>query len=73
MAERIAPDQISPKSGVGYPGVPSAANVNVKPDANGLVTRPELENFGLAMIGGGKTSGAAHPFGGYLRQAITAP
>lgn len=62
LAERIPPKQVSPETGVGYPGVPSAANVKVKPDNFGLVTRPELENFGLAMIGGGKTSGAAHPF-----------
>ena len=64
----MPPEQVSPKNGVGYPGVPSAANVNITPDAKGLVTRPELENFGLAMIGGGKTSGAAHPFGQSLVQ-----
>lgn len=52
MAERIPPQQISPEIGVGYPGVPSATDVNVKPDAEGLVARPELEIFTLAMIGG---------------------
>ena len=70
LAEKISPEQISPETGVGYPGVPSAANVNVKPNDNGKVTRPELENFGLAMIGGGKTSGAAHPYGEYLLSAL---
>lgn len=64
LAERVSPDQVSPQDGrSGYPGIPSAANANLKSDKHGLVTRPELDNFGLAMIGGGKTSGAAHPFG----------
>lgn len=72
LAEKKSPDQVSPGSGVGYPGIPSAANANLKPDNNGLVTRPELEDFGLAMIGGGKTSGAAHPFGQWSKTTLTA-
>ena len=72
LAEKIKPNQVSPERGVGYPGIPSAANVDLKPDDNGLVTRPELENFGIAMIGGGKTSGAAHPFGQWPKPVLTA-
>ena len=30
---------------------------------NELVSRPELEVFGLAMLGGGIVLGAAHPYG----------
>lgn len=30
---------------------------------DGLVSRPELEVFGLAMLGGGMVFGAAHPYG----------
>lgn len=39
-----------------------------KEDVNGsaakdTVSRPELEIFGLAMLGGGRVFGAAHPYG----------
>lgn len=63
IAERVNPSQISNDS-VGYSGVPDVTNwAYLKPDANGKISRPELETFSLAMIGGGKVSGAAHPFG----------
>ena len=63
LAERVDPSQIS-NDGVGYPGVPDVSSwAHLKQDANGKVSRPELENFGPAMIGAGKVSGAAHPFG----------
>lgn len=50
--------------GPGYPGLPG----RVKPSGgqgarNGLVSRPELEVFGLAMLGGGMVFGAAHAYG----------
>ena len=72
LAERVSPDQVSPKDSVGYPGIPSAANADLKPDKDGLVTRPELDNFGLAMIGGGQITGAAHPFGQWSNATLTA-
>lgn len=66
-AELVPPSQVS-RDKVGYPGVPDPKNWNLKPrDASGNVSRPELENFGLAMIGGGKVSGAAHPYGWWLQ------
>ena len=34
-----------------------------KEEENELVNRPELEVFGLAMLGGGMVIGAAHPYG----------
>jgi hypothetical protein len=51
------------RQGSGYPGIPDA-----KPHINGLtaddlVSRPEHEVFGLAMLGGGLVFGAAHPYG----------
>ena len=60
--------------GVGYPGSPdfhsklmSAHLQDTHFEANGtrtqLTARPELEIFGLAMVGGGRVFGAAHPHG----------
>ncbi|KAL4963710.1 O-methyltransferase tpcA [Aspergillus stella-maris] len=59
LAERVFLHQVRPP-GAPYPGLPDIKHLC--PDANGLVTRPELENFGLAMVGGGKVSGAAHAY-----------
>ena len=62
-AERVRPDQIS-NDGVGYSGVADPKNwAHLKLDAEGLITRPELANFSLGMVGGGKISGSALPFG----------
>ena len=52
--------------GVGYPGLPGFGKKDryTNGHTNGeLVSRPELEVFGLAMLGGGKVFGAAHPYG----------
>lgn len=62
LAERAPPKKIT-NADIGYPGVPDPKNWILRPDSKGLVGRPELENFGLAMVGGGMVSGAAHPFG----------
>jgi hypothetical protein len=62
MTERMPADQVG-SNGPGYPSVPDLSNCNVAPDEKGLFGRPELDNFALAMVGGGKTSGAAHAFG----------
>ena len=48
--------------GIGYPGLPSAGLTNGY-EKDDLVSRPELEVFGLAMLGGGKVFGAAHQYG----------
>ncbi|KKA24443.1 O-methyltransferase [Rasamsonia emersonii CBS 393.64] len=61
LAERVSPAQIQPQN-TPYPGVPDVHNWNLVPGADGLVGRPELENFGLAMVGGGKVTGTAHAF-----------
>ena len=53
--------------GPGYPGLP--ARVQTSGDegkGNHLVNRPELEVFGLAMLGGGMVFGAAHPYGEFV-------
>ena len=60
--------------GLGYPGVPdlhsklrSALLRDNHLEANGshnqFSSRPELDVFGLAMVGGGRVFGAAHPHG----------
>jgi hypothetical protein len=61
MTEKHPPEKVV-SDGPGYPGVPDLSIWNVATDEPGLVSRPELENFALAMVGGGKTSGAAHAF-----------
>ena len=43
-----------------------APNKSSKGSTNGHIEprpRPELEVFGLAMVGGGMVTGAAHPYG----------
>ncbi|KAI1367012.1 S-adenosyl-L-methionine-dependent methyltransferase [Xylaria arbuscula] len=61
MAQRLPSDEVI-SDGPGYPGVPDLSNTNVTFDHKGHIARPELENFALAMVGGGKASGAAHAF-----------
>lgn len=62
MTERHPPDQVV-SNGPGYPGVPDLSNWDRTVDDDGCMGRPELDNFALAMVAGGKTSGAAHAFG----------
>lgn len=62
LAERLSLSQVV-RDGPGYPGVPDLSNWDLEPDDQGLVSRPEMGNFALAMVAGGKTSGAAHAFG----------
>ncbi|KAI2622395.1 S-adenosyl-L-methionine-dependent methyltransferase [Hypoxylon sp. NC1633] len=61
MTERLPSNQIV-SDGPGYPSVPDLSKFNVTFDHKGLIGRPELDNFAMAMVGGGKTSGAAHAF-----------
>jgi hypothetical protein len=62
MNERHPSDKVT-SDGPGYPGVPDISNCDVVLDQQGLLGRPELANFALAMVGGGVTSGTAHAFG----------
>ncbi|KAL3431736.1 S-adenosyl-L-methionine-dependent methyltransferase [Aspergillus tetrazonus] len=59
LAERVSLDEVRPKEAP-YPGLPDIRHLQPGPD--GKYTRPELDNFGLAMVGGGKVSGAAHAY-----------
>ncbi|KAI1760579.1 S-adenosyl-L-methionine-dependent methyltransferase [Hypoxylon sp. FL1150] len=61
MTERL-PSDLVVSDGPGYPGVPDLSKYNVMFDHKGLVGRPELHNLAAAMVGGGKTWGAAHAF-----------
>lgn len=62
MTEKLPPGEVV-SDGPGYPGVPDLSICNIATDApDATVNRPELENFALAMVAGGKTSGAAHAF-----------
>lgn len=66
LEEKLPLEALSAK-GVGYPGLPSLRKTRKGQNGNAgeqtLVARPELETFGLAMLGGGKVFGAAHPYG----------
>lgn len=73
LEQKIIPG-MTPNETQGYPGMPG---LYTKEHVNGLtngqakiehrageaVPRPELEVFGLAMVGGGMVYGAAHPHG----------
>ena len=52
-------------SGASYPGIPQPEEfvkaLNLKEHA--LLNRPEHQIFSLAMVGGGRVHGAAHPYG----------
>ncbi|EAS33659.3 O-methyltransferase [Coccidioides immitis RS] len=61
MAKKVPIHQVQ-CDGPGYPSVPDISNCGITPDDQGLVYRPELSNFALAMAGGGNASGAAHAF-----------
>ena len=59
----MPPEQLSLR-GSGYPGLPQGTEASGgKREGSELVNRPELEVFGLAMLGGGMVFGAAHPYG----------
>jgi hypothetical protein len=63
LAEKIDPKKIQ-NEGVGYPGVPDPnLFAHYTPGADGKIPRPELELFGLGMVGGGRSQSAAQPYG----------
>lgn len=67
MSERVPSDHLV-SDGPGCPGVSDLSNYpSLAFDHDGRVERPELQNFALAMMGGGKASGAAHAHGEKLR------
>lgn len=62
LAEKIDPNEIQ-NDGVGYPGVPDPSLfAPYTPDADGKIPRPELELFGLGMVGGGRSQSASQPY-----------
>lgn len=68
LDEKVSPVDFS-VGGATYPGVPEPKKVldGVGDEGNGaLVSRPEHGIFSIAMLGGGKVHGAAHPYGQYL-------
>ncbi len=65
LAENITPSEIQ-NEGVGYPGVPDPGQfAHLVPDVDGKIPRPELEIFGLAMVGGGRAISASQPYGSF--------
>lgn len=62
LEKKVAVDQVQCE-GPGYPSVPDISNWNLRPDEEGLVHRPELNNFGQAMAGAGNAVCRAHVFG----------
>ena len=63
LEEKVPREQLGCQ-GAGYPGLPARDKTSGdEGKGNHLVSRPELELFGLAMLGGGLVFGAAHPYG----------
>ena len=64
LEEKHSLNDLMGSSGAGYPGLPSFKQKEVNGvSKERLASRPELEVFGLAMLGGGLVFGAAHPYG----------
>ena len=64
LEEKCPPKDLMKASGAGYPGLPSLKHVDGdEAFEEKWISRPEHELFGLAMLGGGLVSGAAHPYG----------
>ncbi|KAJ0318324.1 hypothetical protein Brms1b_004347 [Colletotrichum noveboracense] len=63
FAEKVTVEELERGGrGTGYPGFfsrPEDGNWE-GPDSNGLISRPELANFGKAMIGSGSVNSPAH-------------
>ncbi|KAL8717981.1 MAG: hypothetical protein Q9225_004840 [Loekoesia sp. 1 TL-2023] len=64
LEERIPAHELLNPTGQGYPGAfgPDIQVALESKDTEGLVKRPELATFGLAMLGGGRVTGTAHLF-----------
>ncbi|KAL9640082.1 MAG: hypothetical protein Q9164_000517 [Protoblastenia rupestris] len=61
LEEEVSQEELRAR-GIGYPGVPAADELFEGLAEGSLVRRPEHETFSLAMIGGGRVYGAAHPY-----------
>ena len=73
LADKIHPSQIQ-NEGVGYPGVPDPSQfAHLMPDDDGNIPRPELELFGLAMVGGGRAISASQPYGSFHKNKDKTP
>lgn len=70
-AANLDPSISTGKSG-GYPGAFGAdtAGAIVSQGESKLARRPELDIFGLAMLGGGRVFGVAHLYGMWMYPAI---
>ncbi|KAL9599305.1 MAG: hypothetical protein Q9219_003932 [cf. Caloplaca sp. 3 TL-2023] len=64
LEEKIPAQELLSPMGQGYPGAfgPDTQVAVKSKDSEGLVKRPELATFGLAMLGGGRVTGTAHLF-----------
>jgi len=67
LEEKVKVKELSSKH-ASYPGMPDS-NLRTIGSEESLVSRPELEIFGLAMLGGGRVFGTAHVYG-TMNQAI---
>ena len=64
LEETLSPKDLVASRGAGYPGLPTLKREIVNGVLNEEpISRPEHSVFGLAMLGGGLVSGAAHPHG----------
>lgn len=61
LEEKVTVRELRSKS-ASYPGFLDPT-VSAADDEESVVSRPELENFGLAMVGGGRVLGTAHVYG----------
>lgn len=62
LSKKVPIEQVQ-CDGPGYPSVPDISNCNIVPDEDGLVERPELNYFAVAMPAAGNAYGASHAFG----------
>lgn len=64
LARRVRSTKGITNDGISFPGVPDPDNwSHLKADADGMIPRPELDTFNLAMVGDGMVSAASYPFG----------
>lgn len=59
LEEKVAVKELRPEH-ASYPGV---FDISAVENGKSVVSRPELDVFGLAMLGGGRVHGTAHVYG----------
>lgn len=62
LEEDVSREEASTR-GPGYPGLPAVDDLYRSLPHGAKLRRPEHGIFSLAMIGGGRIFGAAHPYG----------